>query len=196
MPAPRRPPRRRPLRLGTPESWFERERAADHQVRGARGVVAPPSLRLGRGRVLWDLGAGTAARVAIEAAPLDRRQPGRGGRGGPPAAPSQIRVQPGALRRAAARRRAARAARRASPGCRTRTASSSAAGARELPRILRAAAPRTAARRGPGRQHGAAGDSAAAAASALRRLGFSPQIVQVQVNRSRPMPFGERLEDR
>ena len=33
-----------------------------------------------------------------------------------------------------------------------------------------------------------------AAAAALQRLGFRTETVQVQVNRSRPMPFGERLE--
>jgi precorrin-6Y C5,15-methyltransferase (decarboxylating) len=37
-------------------------------------------------------------------------------------------------------------------------------------------------------------ETATAAAAVLRRLGFNPQTVQVQVNRSRSMPFGERLE--
>jgi precorrin-6Y C5,15-methyltransferase (decarboxylating) len=66
-------------------------------------------------------------------------------------------------------------------------------GGRELPRILRVAA----ARLRPGGVlvvNTVLLETATATAAALRRLDFNPQTVQVQVNRSRPMPFGERLE--
>ena len=66
-------------------------------------------------------------------------------------------------------------------------------GGRELARIIRAAA----ARLQPGGVvvvNTVLLETATAAAAALRRLGFRTETVQVQVNRSRPMPFGERLE--
>jgi precorrin-6Y C5,15-methyltransferase (decarboxylating) len=182
------PPRRRPLRLGTPESWFEHERGliTKSEVR----AVSLATLRLGRGHVLWDLGAGSGA-VAIEAALLTGGSPAVAVEKDPRRA-EQIRAN---ARRFGVRRLAVVQA--ALPagldGLPDPDRVFIGGGGRELPRILRAAA----ARLRPGGVlvvNTVLLETAAAAASALRRLGFSPQIVQVQVNRSRPMPFGERLE--
>ena len=182
------PPRRRPLRLGTPESWFEHERGliTKSEVR----AVSLAKLRLGRGHVLWDLGSGSGA-VAIEAALLTGGSPAVAVEKDPRRA-EQIRVN---ARRFGVRRLAVVQA--ALPagldGLPDPDRVFIGGGGRELPRILRAAA----ARLRPGGVlvvNTVLLETATAAAAALRRLGFSPQTVQVQVNRSRPMPFGERLE--
>jgi len=140
--------------------------------------------------VLWDLGAGSGA-VAIEAALLTGGSPAVAVEKDPRRA-EQIRAN---ARRFGVRRLAVVQA--ALPagldGLPDPDRVFIGGGGRELPRILRAAA----ARLRPGGVlvvNTVLLETAAAAASALRRLGFSPQIVQVQVNRSRPMPFGERLE--
>jgi precorrin-6B C5,15-methyltransferase / cobalt-precorrin-6B C5,C15-methyltransferase len=181
-------PRRRPLRLGTPESWFEHEHGliTKSEVR----AVSLARLRLARGHVLWDLGSGSGA-VAIEAALLT---------GGSPAVAVEKDPRRVEQIRANARRF----------GVRRLTVVQAelpagiddlpdpdrifiGGGGRELPRIIRAAAPRLR----PGGVlvvNTVLWQTAAAATAALRRLGFRPQTVQVQINRSRPMPFGERLE--
>jgi precorrin-6Y C5,15-methyltransferase (decarboxylating) len=181
-------PRRRPLRLGTPESWFEHERGliTKPEVR----AVALSKLRLGRGHVLWDLGAGSGA-VAIEASLLT---------GGAPAAAvekdarraEQIRAN---ARRFGVRRLAVVQAELPAglEGLPDPDRVFIGGGGRELARIIRAAA----ARLQPGGVvvvNTVLLETATAAAAALRRLGFRTETVQVQVNRSRPMPFGERLE--
>jgi len=181
-------PGRRPLRLGTPESWFEHERGliTKSEVR----AVALAKLRLGRGHVLWDLGAGSGA-VAIEAALLTggapaaavEKDPGRAG---------QIRAN---ARRFGVRRLAVVQAELPAglSGLPDPDRVFIGGGGRELPRIIRAAA----ARLRPGGVvvvNTVLLETATAAAAALRRLGFRTETVQVQLNRSRPMPFGERLE--
>jgi precorrin-6Y C5,15-methyltransferase (decarboxylating) len=182
------PPRRRPLRLGTPESWFEHERGliTKSEVR----AVALAKLRLGRGHVLWDLGAGSGA-VAIEAAVLT---------GGSPAAAVEKNPRRAAQIRANARRfgvRRLEVVEAELPDGLDRLPDPDrifiGGGGRDLPRILRSAARRL-------RPGGilvvdtVLWQTVAAATAALRRLGFHAETVQVQVNHSRPMPFGERLE--
>ena len=180
--------RRRPLRIGTPESWFEHERGliTKPEVR----AVSLAKLRLGRGHVLWDLGAGSGA-VAIEASLLTggapaaavEKDPGRAG---------QIRAN---ARRFGVRRLAVVQAELPAglEGLPDPDRVFIGGGGRELARIIRAAA----ARLQPGGVvvvNTVLLETATAAAAALRRLGFRTETVQVQVNRSRPMPFGERLE--
>lgn len=181
-------PRRRPLRLGTPESWFERERGliTKSEVR----AVALAKLRLGRGHVLWDLGAGSGA-VAIEAALLTGGSPAVAVEKVPRRA-EQIRAN---ARRFDVRRLSVVQAELPSglSGLPDPDRVFIGGGGRELPRIIRAAA----ARLRPGGVlvvNTVLLETATAAAAALRRLGFLTETVQVQVNRSRPMPFGERLE--
>lgn len=179
---------RRPLRLGTPESWFEHERGliTKSEVR----AVALAKLRLGRGHVLWDLGAGSGA-VAIEAALLTGGSPAAAVEKDPRRA-GQIRAN---ARRFGVRRLAVVQAELPSglSGLPDPDRVFIGGGGRELPRIIRAAA----ARLRPGGVvvvNTVLLETATAASTALRRLGFRTETVQVQVNRSRPMPFGERLE--
>jgi precorrin-6Y C5,15-methyltransferase (decarboxylating) len=181
-------PRRRPLRLGTPEGWFEHERGliTKSEVR----AVSLAKLRLGRGHVLWDLGSGSGA-VAIEAAVLT---------GGSPA----VAVEQDPHRVEQVRANARRFRVRGLTVVQARLPAGLnglpdpdrifvGGGGKELPRILRAAAARL-------RPNGilvvntVLWQTVSVAIAALQRLGFHTETVQVQVNRSRPMPFGERLE--
>jgi precorrin-6Y C5,15-methyltransferase (decarboxylating) len=186
--APAAAPGRRPLRLGAPDDEFEHDRGVitKSEVR----AVALAKLQLEAGQVLWDLGAGSGS-IGIEAALFLGRgkivavekNPRRveqikanAGRFGV----RNLRVAPAELPEGLAR--LPQPDRIFIGG-----------GGRNLPAIVAAAAPRL-------KPNGIVVVNAVLlqnvhdAAAALRKLGFATEIVQVQIHRSEPMPWSERLE--
>jgi precorrin-6Y C5,15-methyltransferase (decarboxylating) len=181
-------PGRRPLRLGAPDDEFEHDRGVitKSEVR----AVALAKLQLEAGQVLWDLGAGSGS-IGIEAALFLGRgkivavekNPRRveqikanAGRFGV----RNLRVVPAELPEGLAR--LPQPDRIFIGG-----------GGRNLPAIVSTAARRL-------KPDGIVVINAVLlqnvhdAAAALRKLGFATEIVQVQIHRSEPMPWSERLE--
>ncbi len=181
-------PGRRPLLLGTPDGEYEHDRGVitKSEVR----AVALAKLQLAAGQVLWDLGAGSGS-IGIEAALLI----GSG---------RIVAVEKNARRieqiKANARRfgvRNLRVVHARLPDALKRLPKPDriflGGGGRDLPEIISAAA----------RQLKPEGvmvinlvllQNVHDSAAALRNLGFATEIVQVQIHRSEPMPWSERLE--
>jgi precorrin-6Y C5,15-methyltransferase (decarboxylating) len=179
---------RRPLRLGAPDDEFEHDRGVitKSEVR----AVALAKLQLGAGQVLWDLGAGSGS-VGIEAALFI---------GGGKIVAVEKKPQRIEQIKANARRfgvRNLRVAQAELPEGLARLPKPDrvfiGGGGRDLPRIISAAAGRL-------KPCGIIVVNAVLlqnvhdAAAALRELGFATEIVQVQIHRSEPMPWSERLE--
>lgn len=179
---------RSPLALGTPDECFEHQQGliTKSEVR----AVTLAKLRLGPGQVLWDLGAGSGS-VAIEASLLI----GKG---------RMVAVEKDAQRieqiKANARRfnvRRLKVVQAELPeglkGLPKPDRIFIGGGGRSLPPIISEAARHL-------RPDGIVVISAVllqnvhAAEAVLRRLGFATEVVQVQIHRSQPMPYGERLE--
>jgi precorrin-6Y C5,15-methyltransferase (decarboxylating) len=181
-------PGRSPLRLGAPDEAFEHDRGVitKSEVR----AVALAKLQLAAGQMLWDLGAGSGS-IGIEAALLI----GKG---------RIVAVEKNARRieqiKANARRfgvRNLRVVHARLPDALTRLPKPDrifiGGGGRDLPEIISAAA----------RQLKPEGimvinlvllQNVHDAAAALRRLDFKTELVQIQIHRSEPMPWSERLE--
>lgn len=179
---------RTPLCFGSPDEAFEHDRGliTKSEVR----AVVLSKLKLWPGHVLWDLGAGSGA-VAVEASLLlgkgrvvavERR----------PERIEQIRTN---ARRFGVRN--LRAVQAVLPAGLTRLPRPDrifiGGGGRGLPAIISEAA-------GHLRPGGIMVVNAVllqnvhAAEAALRKLGFETELVQVQIHRSREMPWGQRLE--
>jgi precorrin-6Y C5,15-methyltransferase (decarboxylating) len=181
-------PGRRRLCLGAPDEAFEHDRGVitKSEVR----AVALAKLQLEAGQVLWDLGAGSGS-VGIEAALFIgsgkivavEKNPGR---------VAQIRANAGRFGL-----RNLRVAQAELPDGLARLPKPDrifiGGGGRGLPSIVSAA----------GRRLKPGGivvinavllQNVHDAAAALRKLGFATEIVQVQIHRSEPMPWSERLE--
>jgi precorrin-6Y C5,15-methyltransferase (decarboxylating) len=179
---------RRPLCLGTPDEEFAHPRGliTKSEVR----AVVLSKLRLSPGHVLWDLGAGSGS-VAIEASLLL----GKGRVVAVEQRPERIEQIRANARRFAVRN--LRAVQAVLPAGLARLPKPDrifiGGGGRDLPVIISEAA-------GHLRAGGIVVVNAVLlqnvrdAEAALRRLGFATEMVQVQVLRSRQMPWSERLE--
>lgn len=179
---------RRPLRLGTPDEWFEHPQGliTKSEVR----AVALAKLRLDPGQVLWDLGAGSGS-VAIEASLLI----GKGRIVAVEKNPERIeQIKANARRFNVHRLRVVQAELpEGLKGLPKPDRIFIGGGGRSLPPIISNAVRHL-------RPDGIVVISAVLlqnvhdAEAVLRRLGFTTEMVQVQVHRSQPMPYGERLE--
>jgi precorrin-6Y C5,15-methyltransferase (decarboxylating) len=179
---------RRVLVLGTPEEDFGHDRGliTKSEVR----AVSLAKLRLAAGHTLWDLGAGSGS-VAIEATLLVRS--GR---------VVAVEKDPGRIARIRANARRFRVRRlevvqAELPGGLADLPPPDrifiGGGGRKLARIIR----ETARRLPPGGimvVNTVLVSSLAAAVGSLKKAGLTVETVQVQVQRSREMPSGERLE--
>jgi precorrin-6Y C5,15-methyltransferase (decarboxylating) len=181
-------PGRRPLRLGAPDDEFEHDRGVitKSEVR----AVALAKLQLEAGQVLWDLGAGSGS-IGIEAALLL----GRGKIVAVEKNPRRVAQIKANARRFGVRN--LRVAPAELPEGLARLPQPDrifiGGGGRNLPAIVSTAARRL-------KPDGIVVINAVLlqnvhdAAAALRKLGFATEIVQVQIHRSEPMPWSERLE--
>jgi precorrin-6Y C5,15-methyltransferase (decarboxylating) len=179
---------RRPLRLGTPDEWFEHPRGliTKSEVR----AVALAKLSLEPGQVLWDLGAGSGS-IAIEASLFI----GKGRAVAVDKNPQRIEQIKANARRFNVRR--LRTVQAELPegldGLPGPDRIFIGGGGRSLPLIISEAVRHL-------RPDGIVVISAVLlqnvhdAETVLRRHGFTTEMVQVQIHRSRPMPYGERLE--
>jgi len=177
-----------PLRLGTPDECFEHPQGliTKCEVR----AVALAKLRLGPGQVLWDLGAGCGS-VAIEASLLI----GKGRIVAVEKNPQRIEQIKTNARRFGVRRLGVVHA-ELPEGLKKLPKPDRifiGGGGRDLPPIISEAARHL-------KSEGIVVISAVLlqnvhdAEAVLRRLGFATEVVQVQIHRSQPMPYGERLE--
>jgi precorrin-6Y C5,15-methyltransferase (decarboxylating) len=179
---------RRPLCLGTPDAEFEHHGGliTKSEVR----AVSLAKLRLSPGQVLWDLGAGSGS-VAIEASLLL----GKG---------RIVAVEQRSERidqiKANARRFAVRnlsVVQAVLPAGLARLPKPDrifiGGGGKNLPAIISEAA-RHLKPDGIVVINTVLLQNVHDAATALRRLGFTTEMVQLQIHRSRPMPWSERLE--
>jgi precorrin-6B C5,15-methyltransferase / cobalt-precorrin-6B C5,C15-methyltransferase len=179
---------RRPLCLGTPDAEFEHHGGliTKSEVR----AVSLAKLRLSPGQVLWDLGAGSGS-VAIEASLLL----GKG---------RIVAVEQRSERidqiKANARRFAVRnlsVVQAVLPAGLARLPKPDrifiGGGGKNLPAIISEAA-RHLKPDGIVVINTVLLQNVHDAAAALRRLGFATEMVQLQIHRSRPMPWSERLE--
>jgi precorrin-6Y C5,15-methyltransferase (decarboxylating) len=179
---------RRPLRLGTPDEWFEHRKGliTKSEVR----AVALAKLQLGPGHVLWDLGAGSGS-VAIEASLLT----GNGRIVAVEKNPQRIEQVKTNARRFGVRRLSVVQAElpEGLKGLPKPDRIFIGGGGKDLLPILSEAIRHL-------RPDGIVVINAVllqnvhAAEAALRRLGFATEMVAVQIHRSQPMPYGERLE--
>jgi precorrin-6Y C5,15-methyltransferase (decarboxylating) len=181
-------PSRRPLRLGAPDDEFEHDRGVitKSEVR----AVALAKLQLEAGQVLWDLGAGSGS-IGIEAALFL----GRGKIVAVEKNPRRVAQIKANARRFGVRN--LRVAPAELPEGLARLPQPDrifiGGGGRNLPAIVSTAARRL-------KPDGIVVINAVLlqnvhdAAAALRKLGFATEIVQVQIHRSEPMPWSERLE--
>jgi precorrin-6Y C5,15-methyltransferase (decarboxylating) len=181
-------PGRRPLRLGAPDDEFEHDRGVitKSEVR----AVALAKLQLEAGQVLWDLGAGSGS-IGIEAALFL----GRGKIVAVEKNPRRVAQIKANARRFGVRN--LRVAPAELPEGLARLPQPDrifiGGGGRNLPAIVSTAARRL-------KPDGIVVINAVLlqnvhdAAAALRKLGFATEIVQVQIHRSEPMPWSERLE--
>jgi precorrin-6Y C5,15-methyltransferase (decarboxylating) len=179
---------RRPLRLGAPDEWFEHQQGliTKSEVR----AVTLAKLRLGSGQVLWDLGAGSGS-VAIEASLFI----GKGRMVAVEKSPQRIEQIKANARRFNVRRLSVVQAElpEGLKGLPQPDRVFIGGGGRDLKGIITAAA----------RHLGPDGlmvvntvilQNANEAVTTLQKLGFATELVQVQIHRSQPMPYGERLE--
>jgi precorrin-6B C5,15-methyltransferase / cobalt-precorrin-6B C5,C15-methyltransferase len=181
-------PGRRPLRLGAPDDEFEHDRGVitKSEIR----AVTLAKLRLESGQVLWDLGAGSGS-VGIEAALLI----GNGRIVAVEKNPQRIEQIKANAKRFGVRN--LRVVQAELPEGLTRLPKPDrvfiGGGGRNLPLILSAAASRL-------KPSGIIVVNAVLlqnvhdAAAALQKLGFATETVQIQIHRSEPMPWSERLE--
>jgi precorrin-6Y C5,15-methyltransferase (decarboxylating) len=181
-------PGRRPLRLGAPDDEFEHDRGVitKSEVR----AVALAKLQLGAGQVLWDLGAGSGS-IGIEAALFI----GRGKIVAVEKNPRRVAQIKANARRFGVRN--LRVVPAELPEGLARLPQPDrifiGGGGRNLPAIVSTAARRL-------KPAGIVVINAVLlqnvhdAAAALRELGFATETVQVQIHRSEPMPWSERLE--
>jgi precorrin-6Y C5,15-methyltransferase (decarboxylating) len=179
---------RRPLRLGTPDEWFEHPQGliTKSEVR----AVALAKLRLEPGQVLWDLGAGSGS-VAIEASLLI----GKGRMVAVEKNPQRIEQIKANARRFNVHRLSVVQAElpEGLKGLPKPDRIFIGGGGRSLPLIIPEAVRHL-------KPDGIVVISAVllqnvhGAEAVLRRLGFTTEMVQVQIHRSQPMPYGERLE--
>jgi len=179
---------RRPLSLGTPDDELEHHRGliTKSEVR----AVVLSKLRLSPGQVFWDLGSGSGA-VAIEASLLL----GKGRIVAVEQGPERIEQIKANARRFDVRN--LRVVQAILPSGLARLPKPDrifiGGGGRDLPPIISEALRHL-------RPNGIVVINAVLlqnvlhAAAALRRLGFTTEIVQVQILRSQQMPWSERLE--
>jgi precorrin-6Y C5,15-methyltransferase (decarboxylating) len=176
------------LRLGAPDEWFEHQQGliTKSEVR----AVTLAKLRLGSGQVLWDLGAGSGS-VAIEASLFI----GKGRMVAVEKSPQRIEQIKANARRFNVRRLSVVQAElpEGLKGLPQPDRVFIGGGGRDLKGIITAAA----------RHLGPDGlmvvntvilQNANEAVTTLQKLGFATELVQVQIHRSQPMPYGERLE--
>jgi precorrin-6Y C5,15-methyltransferase (decarboxylating) len=179
---------RRPLRLGTPDEWFEQRKGliTKSEVR----AVTLAKLRLGPGQVLWDLGAGSGS-VAIEASLFM----GNGRIVAVEKNPQRIEQIKANARRFGVRRLSVVQA-ELPEGLRGLPKPDRifiGGGGKDLSSILSEAVRHL-------RPAAVVVINAVllqnvhAAEAALRRLGFATEVVEVQIHRSQSMPYGARLE--
>jgi len=179
---------RRPLRLGTPDECFEHQQGliTKSEVR----AVTLAKLRLGPGQVLWDLGAGSGS-VAIEAALFI----GKGRIVAVEKDPQRIEQIKANARRFDVRRLSVVHAEL--PEGLNRLPKPDrifiGGGGRDLPPIISEAV-RHLKPNGIVVINTVLLQNVHDAIAVLRRLGFAAEFVQVQIHRSQPMPYGERLE--
>jgi precorrin-6Y C5,15-methyltransferase (decarboxylating) len=179
---------RRPLRLGTPDEWFEHQQGliTKSEVR----AVTLAKLGLEPGQVLWDLGAGSGS-VAIEASLLI----GKGRMVAVEKNPQRIEQIKANARRFNVHRLSVVQAElpEGLKGLPKPDRIFIGGGGRSLPLIIPEAVRHL-------KPDGIVVISAVllqnvhGAEAVLRRLGFTTEMVQVQIHRSQPMPYGERLE--
>jgi len=179
---------RRPLCLGTPDAEFEHHGGliTKSEVR----AVSLAKLRLSPGQVLWDLGAGSGS-VAIEASLLL----GKGRIVAVEQRPERIDQIKANARRFAVRNLSVVQA--VLPAGLARLPKPDrifiGGGGKNLPAIISEAA-RHLKPDGIVVINTVLLQNVHDAAAALRRLGFATEMVQLQIHRSRPMPWSERLE--
>ena len=179
--------RRRPM-LGAPDEWFDHHRGliTKSEVR----AVALAKLRLEPGQVFWDLGAGSGS-IAIESSLFI-------GKGRIVAVEKELRrveqIKANARR---FRVRNLRVVQAVLPAGLARLPKPDrifiGGGGEALPSIITEAV-RHLKPDGIVVINTVLLQSVHGASAALRRLGFTTEIVQVQIQRSEPMPWGERLE--
>ena len=179
---------RKPLCLGTPDDEFDHHGGliTKSEVR----AVALSKLRLSPGQILWDLGAGSGS-VSIEASLLI----GKGKIVAFEKDPQRIAQIKANISRFNVRN--LRVVQAELPAGLARLPKPDrifiGGGGKHLPAIISEAARRL-------QPDGVVVINAVLlqnvhdAQAALRRLGFATEIVQVQIHRSRPMPWSERLE--
>lgn len=178
----------RPLRLGTPDEWFEHPQGliTKSEVR----AVTLAKLRLGPGQVLWDLGAGSGS-VAIEASLFI----GKGRIVAVEKNPQRIEQIKANARRFGVRRLSVVQA-ELPEGLKRLPKPDRifiGGGGRDLPPVISEAA-RYLRAEGVVVINAVLLQNVHDAETTLRGLGFATEIVEVQVHRSQPMPYGERLE--
>jgi precorrin-6Y C5,15-methyltransferase (decarboxylating) len=178
---------RRPV-LGTPDEWFEHDRGliTKSEVR----AVALAKLRLEEGQVFWDLGAGSGS-VAVESSLLI----GKGRIVAIEKDPRRVEQIRANARRFRVRNLSVVHA--VLPAGLARLPKPDrifiGGGGKELPSII-AVAVRRLKPDGIVVINTVLMQSVHDASAALRRLGFATEMVQVQIHRSAPMPWSERLE--
>jgi precorrin-6Y C5,15-methyltransferase (decarboxylating) len=176
------------LRLGTPDECFEHQQGliTKSEVR----AVTLAKLRLGPGQVLWDLGAGSGS-IAMEASLLI----GKGRMVAVEKSPRRIAQIKANARRFHVRHLSVVQAElpEGLNGLPTPDRIFIGGGGKDLTGIIAAAAGYL----GPGGLvviNTVLLQNANGAVATLQKLGFATEFVQVQIHRSQPMPYGERLE--